>query len=240
MEAEIQRTPCRCAHYLWCNVGRVCPPTVVFHTLLILFRYDEGTAFMSTVPKASQLPVNPDFTFLTLDVDGYDLPSDWYMRIAGYAAEGFHRERALMETFPVKELQDYWSSRPHSVDNNAKEQDDRYIEVTGQAYKEWEEVEAGGEAYSIEELVEQTQASHGQPLRPTACQNVTAPAPNCASIRGISTPPTYTTDPINETALTLLFRGRSDAYAFCDGVVYIHFDHIYARSRNGRRRMVQT
>lgn len=131
--------------------------------------YDEGTAFMPIVPKASQLPVNPDFTFLALDVDGYDLPSDWYMRIAGYAAEGFHGERVLMETFPVKELQDYWSSRPHYVDNNAKEQDNKHIEVAGQAYKEWEEVEAGGDApppYSIEELVEQTQAmalSHGQP-----------------------------------------------------------------------------
>lgn len=124
---------------------------------------------MPIVPKASQLPVNPNFTFLALDVDGYDLPSDWYMRIAGYAAEGLHGERVLMETFPVKELQDYWSSRPHYEDNSTKDQDDRHIEVSGQAYKEWEEVEAGGDApppYSIEELVEQTQAmalSHGQP-----------------------------------------------------------------------------
>ncbi|KIM61373.1 hypothetical protein SCLCIDRAFT_58287, partial [Scleroderma citrinum Foug A] len=74
--------------------------------------YDKGTAFIPIVPKASQLPVNPDFTFLTLDVDGYDLPSDWYMQIAGYAPEGFHGECALMKTFPVKELQDYWLSRP--------------------------------------------------------------------------------------------------------------------------------
>ena len=147
------------------------------------FRYDEGTAFMPIVPKASQLPVNPDFTFLALDVDGYDLPSDWYMRIVGYAAEGFHGERVLMETFPVKELQDYWSSRPYYVDNNAKEQDDKHIEVAGQAYKEWEEVEAGGDApppYSIEELVEQTQAmalSHGQPSgNSNAVNSDTAPA----------------------------------------------------------------
>ncbi|KAL4064790.1 hypothetical protein V8B97DRAFT_1875763 [Scleroderma yunnanense] len=134
--------------------------------------YDEGTVFMPIVPKASQLPVHPDFTFLALDVDGYDLPSDWYMRIVGYAAEGFHGERVLMETFPIKELKDYWSSRPHYVEDDAKEQESRRIEAAGQAYKEWEEAGAGssiGDApppYSVEELVEQTQAmalSQGHP-----------------------------------------------------------------------------
>ena len=35
-----------------------------------------------------------------------------YMRICGYAAEGLRSERRIHETFPIKELQDYWSSRP--------------------------------------------------------------------------------------------------------------------------------
>lgn len=34
------------------------------------------------------------------------------MRICGFAAEGIRGERQIHETFPVKELQDYWSSRP--------------------------------------------------------------------------------------------------------------------------------
>lgn len=34
------------------------------------------------------------------------------MRICGMAAEGLRSERRIHETFPVKELQDYWSSRP--------------------------------------------------------------------------------------------------------------------------------
>ncbi len=34
------------------------------------------------------------------------------MRISGMAAEGLRSERRIHETFPVKELQDYWSSRP--------------------------------------------------------------------------------------------------------------------------------
>lgn len=171
MEADIQRAPCRCTHHLRRNVGRVCFLAIALYISLNIFRYDEGTAFMPIVPRASQLPVHPDFTFLALDADGYDLPSDWYMRIAGYAAEGFHGERVLMETFPVKELQDYWSSRPHYVDDSTKEEDDRRAKAIDQAYKDWEEAQAGGSTddapppYSLEELVEQTQAmalSHGQ------------------------------------------------------------------------------
>jgi hypothetical protein len=34
------------------------------------------------------------------------------MRICGFAGEGLRGERFIHETFPVKELQDYWSTRP--------------------------------------------------------------------------------------------------------------------------------
>jgi hypothetical protein len=45
------------------------------------------------------------------------------MRICGFAAEGLRNERRIHETFPVKELQDYWSSRPRyeEVNPNSKE-----------------------------------------------------------------------------------------------------------------------
>ncbi|KAI6113783.1 hypothetical protein EDD16DRAFT_1483793, partial [Pisolithus croceorrhizus] len=115
--------------------------------------YDEGTVFMPVVPRSSQLPVHPDFNFIALDVDGCDLPSDWYMRIAGFAAEGFHGDRVLMETFPVKELQDYWSTRPHYEDVGAQ----THTSGAGQAYHAWQGVETGGAnddappPYSIED-----------------------------------------------------------------------------------------
>src|ERR1700691_760616 len=38
------------------------------------------------------------------------------MRICGFAAEGLRSERMIHETFPFKELQDYWSTRPHYED----------------------------------------------------------------------------------------------------------------------------
>ncbi|KAL1710670.1 hypothetical protein EV121DRAFT_251500 [Schizophyllum commune] len=76
--------------------------------------YDEGTAFLPVVEKSRNLPKAEDdkFQFLALDADGYDLPSDWYMRIAGFAAEALRSERMVHDSFPVKELQDYWAGRP--------------------------------------------------------------------------------------------------------------------------------
>uniref|UniRef100_D8Q9L4 Xylosidase/arabinosidase n=1 Tax=Schizophyllum commune (strain H4-8 / FGSC 9210) TaxID=578458 RepID=D8Q9L4_SCHCM len=76
--------------------------------------YDEGTAFLPVVEKSRNLPKTEDdkFQFLALDADGYDLPSDWYMRIAGFAAEALRSERMVHDSFPVKELQDYWAGRP--------------------------------------------------------------------------------------------------------------------------------
>ncbi|CAK5268817.1 unnamed protein product [Mycena citricolor] len=74
--------------------------------------YDEGTAFLPVIEHKRLLPEHDRWPFLSLDEDGYDLPSDWYMRIAGFAAEGLRSERRVFDSFPSKELQDYWSSRP--------------------------------------------------------------------------------------------------------------------------------
>ncbi|KAL9716761.1 hypothetical protein Ac2012v2_001212 [Leucoagaricus gongylophorus] len=73
--------------------------------------YDEGTVFLPVVTHKRLLPVSDKFKFMALDEDGYDLPEDWYMRISGFAAEALRGERKIFETFPLKELQDYWSCR---------------------------------------------------------------------------------------------------------------------------------
>ncbi|KAI6028939.1 hypothetical protein EDC04DRAFT_2926311 [Pisolithus marmoratus] len=62
--------------------------------------YDEGTVFMPVVSRSSQLPVHRDFNFIALDVDGCDLPSDWYMRIAGPHYENVGAEIHTVEADP--------------------------------------------------------------------------------------------------------------------------------------------
>ena len=98
-------------------------------------RYDEGTAFMPIVTHKNKLPlpVRERYRFLAPDADTQDLPPDWYsnfristahtsnstcryMRICGMAVEILRGDRRLLETFPHKELQDYWGSRPRYMD----------------------------------------------------------------------------------------------------------------------------
>ncbi|KAI0063256.1 hypothetical protein BV25DRAFT_466337 [Artomyces pyxidatus] len=80
--------------------------------------YDEGTNFLPVVSQQHQIPHDEkdQFKFMALDVDGYVLPSDWYMRIAGYAAEALKGERQINEEFPEKELKDWTHSHPNYED----------------------------------------------------------------------------------------------------------------------------
>ncbi|KAG1830038.1 hypothetical protein EV424DRAFT_1584185 [Suillus variegatus] len=105
--------------------------------------YDEGTAFMPVVSSSKQLPVHPQFNFLALDADGYSLPSDWYMRITGFAAESLRGDRMIHETFPVKELQDYWATRPRYEDKTTHEEEAERWKEAQRAYHDWATKEGG-------------------------------------------------------------------------------------------------
>ncbi|KAI0044892.1 hypothetical protein FA95DRAFT_209696 [Auriscalpium vulgare] len=76
--------------------------------------YDEGTQFLPAFVQQHQLPVDQTgrFKFIAYDVDGHVLPSDWYMRIAGYGAEALKGRYPLDEQFPEKVLQDWRHSHP--------------------------------------------------------------------------------------------------------------------------------
>jgi hypothetical protein len=92
---------------------------------------------MPVVSSSRQLPVHPQFNFLALDVDGHSLPSDWYMRIAGFAAESLRGERMLHETFPVKELQDYWATRPRYEETTPPDEEAEQCNEAQRAYYDW-------------------------------------------------------------------------------------------------------
>jgi hypothetical protein len=65
-------------------------------TVLKIAMFDEvneSTAMFKVVSKRTQAP-DQGF-WLTLDADGADLPSDWYLRLAGEITRAFHGEREL-------------------------------------------------------------------------------------------------------------------------------------------------
>ena len=59
---------------------------------------NEGTAVFKAASKRSDAP-DQGF-WLTLDADGYNLPSDWYLRLAGEITRMFHGEAEPSEKMP--------------------------------------------------------------------------------------------------------------------------------------------
>lgn len=60
---------------------------------------DEGTAMYKLAPTAAQLPVQG--TFVPLNVDGYNLGSDWYLRLADQAGRMLRGEIPVTTTIPI-------------------------------------------------------------------------------------------------------------------------------------------
>jgi len=62
---------------------------------------DEGTAMFKLAENLSQVPVGIQDRIVTLDADGYDLPGDWYLRLAGETQKMLDGSIALTSTIPI-------------------------------------------------------------------------------------------------------------------------------------------
>ena len=60
---------------------------------------DEGTAMYKCAPTAAQLPAQGKF--VPLNVDGYNLGSDWYLRLADQAGKMLRGEIPVTNTIPI-------------------------------------------------------------------------------------------------------------------------------------------
>ena len=60
---------------------------------------DEGTAMYKLAPAAAQLPAQG--TFVPLNADGYNLGSDWYLRLADQAGKMLRGEIPVISTIPI-------------------------------------------------------------------------------------------------------------------------------------------
>jgi hypothetical protein len=60
---------------------------------------DEATAIFKASPRRSMAPTDP--YWLTLDADGYDLPSDWYLQLSGLAKKMLNGQIPLSKTMPL-------------------------------------------------------------------------------------------------------------------------------------------
>ena len=59
---------------------------------------DEATAVFKVAARRQDAP--DQGYWLTLDADGFNLPSDWYLRLAGEISRGFHGMTPLPAVVP--------------------------------------------------------------------------------------------------------------------------------------------
>jgi hypothetical protein len=72
-------------------------------TVLKIAMFDEVNESTAMFKVASRRKDAPDQGFwLTLDADGHDLPTDWYLRLAGEITRMFHGEIPASATMPEK------------------------------------------------------------------------------------------------------------------------------------------
>ncbi len=72
-------------NYFWNEVNEVVSKNAKSVYIAMFDEVDEGTAMFKLAENKAMIP--KEGYWLTLDADGYTLPSDWYLRIAGLATE---------------------------------------------------------------------------------------------------------------------------------------------------------
>jgi hypothetical protein len=60
---------------------------------------DEGTAIFKVAETSTQTPAQGQW--LTLDADGCNLPSDWYLRLVGNATTMLRKTGSVPKTIPA-------------------------------------------------------------------------------------------------------------------------------------------
>jgi hypothetical protein len=60
---------------------------------------DEGTAMFKLAPTTADVPAQG--SWVPLNIDGFSLPSDWYLRLAGEASRMLRGDIPLQSTIPI-------------------------------------------------------------------------------------------------------------------------------------------
>jgi hypothetical protein len=98
-DSEKNRIPRNRGEFLWRQAynAKIAGATVL--KIAMFDEVNEGTAIFKVASKRSDAP-DQGF-WLTLDADGADLPSDWYLRLAGEITRMFHGEITPTQQLPA-------------------------------------------------------------------------------------------------------------------------------------------
>lgn len=91
--SRINDNPRDGGHFYWRQAYNAISAGVQFIYVAMFDEVDEGTAMYKLAESDADVPTKG--TFVPLDADGYDLPSDWYLQVADYS------QRMLDQTIPL-------------------------------------------------------------------------------------------------------------------------------------------
>ncbi len=96
--------------YYWRQAYNVVDAGVEFIYVAMFDEVDEGTAIFKIAETKSQIPVELQNKIVPLDADGYVLPSDWYLQLAGETQNMLDGTIDLTSTIPISPYKDNFIS----------------------------------------------------------------------------------------------------------------------------------
>jgi hypothetical protein len=92
-------TPRRGGNFYWRQVYNAVSIGVPMIYNAMFDEVDEDTAMYKIAATANDQPVGVDL--VSMDTDGYAMPNDWYLQLAGAASQMLHGEIPLTQTIPI-------------------------------------------------------------------------------------------------------------------------------------------
>ncbi|MEX0988367.1 MAG: T9SS type A sorting domain-containing protein [Bacteroidales bacterium] len=97
--SELNRRPRIGGNFFWHQLYNAVDAGCNMVYVAMYDEVDEGTAIFKLAENEQQIPTTGKF--VTLDIDGYKLPSDWYLRLTGEATKMLRGEINLTSTIPI-------------------------------------------------------------------------------------------------------------------------------------------
>ena len=95
----LNATPRNGGNFFWHQIYNAIDAGATMIYVAMFDEVDEGTAIFKLAETVEQTPT--ETAFVTLDTDGYDIPSDWYLRLTGEGGKILRGEIPLSSTLPI-------------------------------------------------------------------------------------------------------------------------------------------
>ncbi len=99
-KAVRNQIPRDCGRFYWRQVRNALGAGATMLYGAMFDEADEGTAMFKLVASSARTPANPPF--VALDADGCHVPSDWYLRLAGAAAQAVRSGQPPLPELPLQ------------------------------------------------------------------------------------------------------------------------------------------